>query len=293
MAGADDWRAAAVEKAAARLLHANVAFGHGTDNARDEAFRLVAHAGDAAELEALLCRRIEQRVPLPYLTGAARFAGMRLAAGPGVVIPRSPIAEVLATGVRPWLAQTPRRVLDLCCGGGALGLAAARTFPQAMIDLAEVDAAALGLARANTARLGEAVARRVRVMRSDLFAALAGTRYDLILCNPPYVPTAELDAAPAEFHHEPRFGLDGGADGLAVWRRIVPQLDAHLTAAGVLVGEAGNIGQAFDRAFPELRAIWLDLADAEPQADGGYGVFVTTNALRRRMPKAESCGVAR
>lgn len=274
--------AALVEQAATALAGAELAFGHGTNNAFDEAVRLVADSGAHTRLalRALLAKRIDDRVPVPYLTGVAWLAGIRFAIRAGVVIPRSPLAQALTSGLRPWLSNPPRRVLDLCCGSGALGLVAAHMFPDAEVDLVDADATAIAVAKENAASVGAAIANRIRVIESDLFAALDGERYDLILCNPPYVPTAELDAAPPEFHHEPRHGLDGGADGLAVWRRIVPQLQAHLRRGGVLLGEAGNIGQAFDRAFPELRAVWLDLDAAEPQADGGFGVFVSSPALR-------------
>ena len=274
--------AALVEQAATALAGAELAFGHGTNNAFDEAVRLVADSGARTKpaLRALLAKRIDNRVPVPYLTGVAWLAGIRFAIRAGVVIPRSPLAQALTGGLRPWLANPPRRVLDLCCGSGALGLVAAHVFPDAEVDLVDADATAIAVAKENAASVGAVIANRIRVIESDLFAALDGERYDLILCNPPYVPTAELDAAPPEFHHEPRHGLDGGTDGLAVWRRIVPQLPAHLRRGGVLLGEAGNIGQAFDRAFPELRAVWLDLDAAEPQADGGFGVFVSSPALR-------------
>lgn len=274
--------AALVEQAATALAGAELAFGHGTNNAFDEAVRLVADSGAHTKpaLRSLLAKRIDDRVPVPYLTGVAWLAGIRFAIRAGVVIPRSPLAQALTSSLRPWLANPPRRVLDLCCGSGALGLVAAHMFPDAEVDLVDADATAIAVAKENAASVGAAIANRIRVIESDLFAALEGERYDLILCNPPYVPTAELDAAPPEFHHEPRHGLDGGADGLAVWRRIVPQFQAHLRRGGVLLGEAGNIGQAFDRAFPELRAVWLDLDAAEPQADGGFGVFVSAPALR-------------
>lgn len=275
--------AALVEQATTALAGAELAFGHGTNNAFDEAVRLVADSGTRTkpQLQALLAKRIDDRVPVPYLTGVAWLAGIRFAIRAGVVIPRSPLTQALTGDLRPWLANPPRRVLDLCCGSGALGLVAAHMFPDAEVDLVDADATAIAVAKENAANVGAAIANRTRVIESDLFAALDGERYDLILCNPPYVPTAELDAAPPEFHHEPRHGLDGGIDGLAVWRRIVPRLPAHLRRGGVLLGEAGNIGQAFDRAFPELRAVWLDLDAAEPQADGGFGVFVSAPALRR------------
>ncbi len=278
---------ALIDDCAHRLAAADVVFGHGTDNAQDEAYRLVTGllrqrekpAAVGPDLNALLLRRIEERTPVPYLTGEAWFHGMRIQVPPGVMIPRSPIAEVLADGIRPWLDAPPRRILDLCCGTGAIGIAAAGVFPDAVVDMVDDDAAALGAARNNVRQAG--AASRIEVIASDLFGSLGARRYDLVLCNPPYVPTAELDAAPAEFHHEPRHGLDGGADGLAVWRRIVAGLDAHLAADGLLLGEAGNLGHEFDKAFPELGAIWLDLQQAEAQADGGFGVFVAMPGLRK------------
>jgi len=271
-----------IEATAARLERAGVVFGHGTDNARDEAWRLVTGTlrgdrptpGLRRELEARLRRRIDERVPVPYLTGEGWFGDLRLAVPPGVMIPRSPIAEVLGRRVRPWLGEEPDRVLDLCCGSGCIGIAAAHVFPRARVDLVDDDPAAVAAAGENVDRMGAGVARRIEVIASDLFARLHGRRYDLVLCNPPYVPTAELDAAAAEFHHEPRHGLDGGGDGLAVWRRVIAGIGSHLTPQGVLVGEAGNLGGAFDEQFPGLNAIWVDLEHAERQADGGFGVFV-------------------
>ena len=260
-----------------RLAAAGVVFGHGTDNARDEAYRLLTDAAseedEAREPNALLERRIAERLPLPYLTRRAWFGGLRFEVEPGVMIPRSPIAEVLAARIQPWLAQEPRRVLDLCCGCGAIGILAALTFPATTVDLVDIDARALAYARRNAARHG--VADRVRVVQSDVFAGLAQRRYDAILCNPPYVPTAELDAAPPEFQHEPRLGLHGGPDGLDLWRRVVAGLDSHLAPDGVLVGEVGNGAAAFAATFPELGAFWLELEQAEAQASS-FGIFVAT-----------------
>ena len=275
-----------IEAFAARLTNAELVFGHGTGNAVDEAYRLVADTLRGApltaparrQLEIALARRIEDRLPTPYITGTAWFGDLRLRAAPGVMIPRSPIGAVLANGVKPWLEGEPKRVLDLCCGCGALGIAAALKFPGAAVDLVDIAPAALALA-ADNARLA-GVAERTTVIESDLFAGLDGRHYDLVLCNPPYVPSAELDAAAAEFQHEPRLGLDGGVDGLATWRRIVESLHRHFAAGGVLLGEAGNLAAVFDREFPQLAAIWLHIDGAEPQADGSSGVFVSTAALR-------------
>ncbi len=285
-----------VDEYAAVLAAAQVAFGHGTDNAADEALRLVTSAlhgrrltpAIRAELDALLKRRVRERLPVPYLTGEIQYHDARLRVPAGVMIPRSPIAEILAGGVWPWLAAPPGRILDLCCGSGALGIVAGTLFPGAVVDLVDDDPAALDAARENVRRAERGIARRLEVVASNLFEHLGGRRYDLVLCNPPYVPTAELNAAPAEFHHEPRHGLDGGTDGLAVWRRIVASLDDHLRASGVLIGEVGNLSREFDAAFPELGAVWLDLRRAEVQAGGGFGVFATVPALRREPARADS-----
>ena len=259
-----------------------MAFGHGTGNARDEAWRLVTGTlrgrpltpALQRELETLLVRRIDERIPVPYLTGEAWFGDLRLGITAGVMIPRSPIGEVVARRVRPWLTVEPERILDLCCGCGCLGIAAAHVFPGAAVDLVDDDPVAVAAARMNVRNTDQAVATRMEVVASNLFENLAGRRYDLVLCNPPYVPTADLDAVPEEFHHEPRHGLDGGADGLTVWRRIIARVGEHLAPDGVLVGEVGSLGATFDETFPHLGAVWVDLEQAEPQAGGGFGVFV-------------------
>ena len=284
----DDTAEDLIDAFAARLEAADVVFGHGTDNAQDEAWRLVTGILRGRrltralrdELEGLLERRIVDRVPVPYLTGEAIFGDLRLTIPPGVMIPRSPIGEVLAGRVRPWLGCEPRRILDLCCGSGCIGIAAAYVFRGAEVDLADDDPAAVASARENVRNTDPAVSARVEVIASDLFESLGGRLYDLILCNPPYVPTAELEDAAKEFHHEPRHGLDGGADGLDVWRRIVAEIDSYLAPEGVLVGEAGRFAGAFDAEFPNLNAVWVDLERAEPQEGGGFGVFVCTRAGR-------------
>ena len=279
---------ALIEAFAEKLEAAGVVLGHGTDNPQDEAWRLVTgvlHGRRltprlAVELEAMLRRRIEDRVPVPYLTGEAWFGDLRLRIPPGVMIPRSPIAEVLAKRVHPWLEREPGSVLDLCCGSGCIGIAAAHVFRGAKVDLVDDDGRAIAAARANVRNTDPAIASRIDVVASDLFDNLCGRRYDLVLCNPPYALTAELDNAAPEFHHEPRHGLDGGSDGLAVWRRVVGDIGMHLNPGGVLVGEAGSLSRKFDAAFPQLHAVWLDLERAEPQVGGGFGVFV---ALGDRM----------
>ena len=274
---------ALIDAFAERLAAADIVFGHGTDNARDEAWRLVTGVlrgsrptpRRLAELEALLRRRIEDRVPVPYLTGEAWFGNLRLRIPPGVMIPRSPIGEVLANRVRPWLDREPGRVLDLCCGSGCIGIAAAYVFRGARVDLVDDDERAVAAARENVRNADAVISSRIEVVASDLFEDLGDRRYDLILCNPPYAIAAELDRAAREFHHEPRHGLDGGADGLAVWRRIVGDVGAHLNPGGILLGEAGSLSREFDAAFPQLHAVWLDLERGESQPGGGFGVFVS------------------
>ncbi|MCY3839574.1 MAG: 50S ribosomal protein L3 N(5)-glutamine methyltransferase [Gammaproteobacteria bacterium] len=274
---------ALIDAFADRLGAAGVVFGHGTDNARDEAWRLVTGVlrGSrltprvVAELEVLLRRRIEDRVPVPYLTGEAWFGDLRLRTPPGVMIPRSPIAEVLAKRVRPWLDREPDRILDLCCGSGCIGVASAYVFPDARVDLVDDDDRAVRAARENVRNTAGAISSRIEVVASDLFENLGGRRYDLVLCNPPYALSSELDNAAPEFRHEPRHGLDGGADGLAVWRRIVDDVGSHMNPGGILIGEAGGLSREFDAAFPQLQAVWLDLERAEPQPGGGFGVFVS------------------
>ena len=272
---------------AVRLANEPVAFGQGTHNAESDASALVdgyllargtpgaatLPAGAEEELERLLARRIGGRLPAAHLTGVAWFAGETWHVPPEVMIPRSPIGEALRGGLSPWLRQEPEAILDLCCGCGCLGLVAASAFPGAQVDLVDIDASALAAARRNLA-LRPHLTGRVRIVQSDLFASLGDRRYDLVICNPPYVASAELARVPAEFRHEPRLGLDGGDDGLTVWRRIIAGLARHLQPNAILLGEAGGASASFDAAFPHLGAIWLDLPDAEQQADGTYGVFV-------------------
>ncbi len=274
---------ALIDAFADRLEASDIVFGHGTDNARDEAWRLVGGVlrgsrptpRRVGELEALLRRRIEDRVPVPYLTGEAWFGDLRLRIPAGVMIPRSPIAEVLAKRIQPWLEREPGRVLDLCCGSGCIGIAAAHVFRDAEVDLVDDDERAVAAARDNVRSTAAAIASRIGVIASDLFENLGGRRYDLVLCNPPYALSSQIDNAAPEYHHEPRHGLDGGTDGLAVWRRIVADLGAHMNPGGILVGEAGGLSREFDAAFPQLRALWVDLERAEPQPGGGFGVFVS------------------
>jgi ribosomal protein L3 glutamine methyltransferase len=271
------------------LAGAGLCFGHGTDNAWDEAVQLVLSVADLpldaddgvlphpldgeamAQIELLLQRRIGDHLPLPYLLGRAWFAGLEFLCDERAIVPRSPIAELILNHCRPWYSgPEPGRILDLCCGGGAIGLAAAYYSSGALVDLADIDGDALALARENAARLG--LQERVQIMQSDLFASLPAARYDIIFSNPPYVDAAELAAMPAEFRHEPLHALASGADGLDLTRRILAQAADHLAGTGLLVVEVGNSWQALERAYPRVPFTWLEFEH------GGLGVFALSAA---------------
>jgi ribosomal protein L3 glutamine methyltransferase len=276
-----------IERGAARLSRARVFFGHGTDNAWDEAAALVLHAlrlppaggaalyrrrvGAAAQrrVHALLARRISERIPAVYLTGVAWFAGLRLRVDARVLIPRSPLAEVIERRFAPWIeAARVRRVLDVGTGSGCIAIACAKYLPRARVDAVDISDAALALARGNVRR--HRLARRVRLLRSDHFRALGRATYDIIVANPPYVGSAELRSLPPEYRHEPRVALAAGARGLDSVRIILREAARHLQPRGLLIVEVGNTERAVRRAWPRLPFLWLQFAR------GGGGVFVLT-----------------
>jgi len=276
---------AAIARCARELERGRVHFGHGTDNARDEAAELVFyvagidHACGAAayertltprrraRIDALLRRRIKERIPLPYLTARAFFAGLELFVDERVLVPRSPIAELIMQRFEPWTrARSVRRILDLGTGSGAIAVACAKAFPQALVDAVDISAPALRVCRRNVRRLG--LTERVRPLISDHFAAVEGRRYDIIVSNPPYVGRAEMRKLPREYGHEPRLGLASGADGLDSVRAIFAAARRHLEEDGILVVEVGNTEHTLLRAFPRLPFIWPDIAM------GGGGVFI-------------------
>ncbi|MCE9661597.1 MAG: 50S ribosomal protein L3 N(5)-glutamine methyltransferase [Burkholderiales bacterium] len=266
-----------------RLKQAGVSFGHGTGNAFDEAAWLVTWAigqpldaletrgqreiapDDVAQAEALIARRIETRQPAAYLTGEAWLQNVPFTIDARSIVPRSYIAELLADGeetgtLDAWLSDRTRRVLDLCTGNGSLAVIAAMAYPEIEVDAADISAEALEIARINVARHG--LGARIRVLQSDLFAALPG-RYDLILCNPPYVTEASMGALPAEYRAEPALALAGGADGMDLIRRIVAEAPAHMTDDAVLVLEVGHERAGFEAAFPRLECAWLETSAGE------------------------------
>lgn len=270
---------------ASRLAAAGIHFGHGTDNPIDEALVLVRHALNlghdlprefyAARLTEhekravleLIERRIVERMPAPYLTGEAWFAGLPFFVDRRVLIPRSPFAELVENGFAPWVdAERVERVLDLCTGSGCIAIACAFAFPEADVDAVELSPEALVVARSNVERHG--VGDQVRLLQGDLWAPVADQSYDLIVSNPPYVSDAEMEALPPEYAHEPELGLRSGPEGLDVVARILAGARRHLRPGGVLVVEVGSAAEAVAAAWPELPFTWLEFAR------GGAGVFL-------------------
>lgn len=269
---------------ASQLARAELYFGHGTDSAWDEAVALVFDdlrlpedraewlldarltEAEAVRLASLLKRRIEDRVPLPYLTGLARFGGLDFEVDERVLIPRSPMAELLHRALEPWLGERqPRRILDLACGSGCIGILAALVFPEAEVVLADIDADALEVAARNRRRHG--LEDRVEIRQSDLFAGLQGQRFDLLLCNPPYVDPEDLRSMPAEFQHEPLSALaGGGVDGLDLVMSLLEQAPEYLEEEGLLLLEVGNSAAALLAREPGLSWIWPELEA------GGFGI---------------------
>jgi ribosomal protein L3 glutamine methyltransferase len=234
-----------------------------------------------ARIEALIARRIRERQPAAYLTGEAWLDGVAFHADPRAIVPRSFIAELLRTRLEPWLHRPVRRVLDLCTGSGCLAVLAARAFPNARIDASDLSPEALQLARRNVVR--HRLLRRVRLVRSDLFGALRRRRYDLIVCNPPYVRSAIMRTLPEEYRHEPRLALAGGADGLDFVRRILRQAPAHLHPGGLLVCEVGSNRAALERAFPALALFWPETSAGPDRVFLAEREQLTRTALSPKM----------
>ncbi|WP_419810981.1 50S ribosomal protein L3 N(5)-glutamine methyltransferase [Bacterioplanoides sp.] len=266
-----------------RMAEAGIYFGHGTDNPQDESVLLVTHAlglpwnqadqwrdcrltrSERETVVSLLVTRIEQRVPAPYLVGEAWFCGLPYLVDERVLIPRSPIAELIETNFQPWLQHQPKRIMDLCTGSGCIGIACAMQFPDAEVELLDISFDALAVAEENIQRLE--VHDRVVALQSDLFSAAHG-RYDLIVSNPPYVDADDMACLPDEFHHEPELALAAGNDGLDLVRIMLKQARDHLTDDGVLVVEVGNSWPALADAHPQLPFQWQEFER------GGHGVFV-------------------
>lgn len=271
-------------------------FGHGTDNAWDEAVHLILQAlhlpldidkqlldarlslREREHLVGLLERRIIERVPVPYLVNQAWFNRLPFVVDSSVLIPRSPIGELIEQRFSPWLkeGQPVQRILDLCTGSGCIGIACAYEFEDAQVDLSDISTAALSIAEKNV--LCHGLEERVSCIQSDLFSALNvdPIKYDLIVSNPPYVDANDLHTMPPEFHHEPRLALAAGEDGLDIAKRILVEAAHYLSEDGVLVLEVGNSGQALEECFADIPFTWLEFDR------GGFGVFVfTAEELKR------------
>ena len=274
--------------AVSRFNEAGLHFGHGTHNAWDEAVWIVLatlHLPrdtlepflDArltgSERHALLERlqqRVVHRLPAAYLLNEAWLGEFRFHVDPRVIVPRSYFAELLEDGFAPWI-ENPESVasaLDLCTGSGCLAIVMAHAFPNAAVDAIDISPEALEVARRNIADYG--LEDRVHAIESDLFAKAKGRRYDLIICNPPYVTAAAMEALPAEYRHEPALALAAGRDGLDVVRRILAQARKHLNPRGVIAIEVGHNQELVNEAFPDLPAVWLDTEHADGK------VFVLT-----------------
>lgn len=264
-----------IRHAASRFNAAGLTFGHSHDNAIDEASHLVLSslhlppdlppaygvarltADEKDNILGLVERRVATREPVAYLVGEAWFAGLPFKCDRRALVPRSPIAELIEDGFSPWLdGREVTRALDLCTGSGCIGIAMAAHNPHWRVDLADISDDALALAHENIAL--HQVGGQVRAMRSDLFAGLAGERYDLIVSNPPYVTNAEYAALPGEYAHEPRLGLTAGADGLDIALRILRDAPDHLTAEGLLIVEVGESEGALNALLPQVPFTWIE-----------------------------------
>ncbi|HEX9207530.1 MAG TPA: 50S ribosomal protein L3 N(5)-glutamine methyltransferase [Steroidobacteraceae bacterium] len=273
---------------------ADLAFGHGTANARDDAAALVFHAlglqhADAAavydrpvdaaaaqQVLRLFAERLERRVPAAYLMGRMWFAGLEFEVDERVIVPRSPFAELIHAGFEPWVDATRvRRILDIGTGSGCIAIACAVRFPGAQVDAVDVSPDALAVAARNVARHG--LAARVHLHRGDVYETLGDREYDLIVSNPPYVSDEEMAALPTEYRREPDLALRAGSDGLDVVRRILRDAESHLAPGGVLVVEVGDSDERLQQAYPTVPFLWLEFEH------GGGGVFVLTKAELARL----------
>ena len=280
MASVGQW----IKQVTTELESADLFYGHGTDNASDEAAWLVMHAmgvpldgsfscwGQIATVEQesrirqILALRTDQRVPLAYILRSSWFAGLEFEVSPAVLVPRSPIAELIREQFRPWIEpELVSNALDLCTGSGCIAIAMAVFMPWVKVDACDISPQALAVARKNVAKHG--VSDRVALFESDLFAGLPAKPYDLIVTNPPYVPQTSLRDLPAEYRAEPELGLASGADGLDACLQILAQATNYLAPHGILVGEVGESATQLQNVLPSVPFIWLQFDN------GGSGVF--------------------
>ena len=278
----------ALRWAVSAMQRADIYFGHGTDNAYSEAQLLLGHVTELdfgqleqfqhAHLQAqewddfvvLVTARIDERKPAAYLIGQAWFAGLPFMVDERVLVPRSPIAELIDNGFAPWVTEEPARILDLCTGSACIAIACAYAFPDAEVDALDLSVDALAVAEENIAMHG--LEERVVPIQSNLYDSVPKQRYDLIVTNPPYVDADDMADLPDEFRHEPELGLAAGDDGLDLVRTILREAPDHLTETGVLVCEVGNSWVALAEQYPDVPFEWVEFEH------GGDGVFVLSYA---------------
>ena len=277
-----------IDRTEQQFIASDLFFGHGAENALDEAAYLVLGALDLPfdvspdqlngkvsatgqkRIRKLVDERISSRKPTAYLLNKAWFAGLPFYVDERVLVPRSPIAELVRDRFSPWIKPPEvTRILDLGTGSGCIAIACALAFPAAVVDATDISPDALEVARINCERHG--LGQRINLVESDLFGALGDSRYDIIVCNPPYVTDVEMAALPAEYRHEPSLALAAGATGLDVVDRILAEAPRHITPHGILVVEVGNGRSALEVKYPRTPFTWLDFEH------GGEGVFVTFN----------------
>lgn len=270
-----------------RFNEAGLVYGHGTESAWDEAVALILHtlylphdvnpnildarltSSERDALQTIIQRRIKDRVPVPYLTHEAWFGGLSFFVDERVLIPRSPIAELIDQQFQPWIdSDNVHKILDLCTGSGCIGIACALAFPESEVDASDISTDALTVAKLNVLR--HRVEEQVHLLQADLFSSMPPKKYDIIVSNPPYVDAADMAGLPAEYHHEPVLGLQAGADGLDFAKRILRNAATFLQPHGILIVEVGNSEQALAETYPDVPFTWLEFQR------GGGGVFLLT-----------------
>jgi ribosomal protein L3 glutamine methyltransferase len=272
-------------------------FGHGTDNAWDDMYALIAGSlrlplgfdpvllhgrlttFEKTHLSMQLHKRIQLHVPVAYLVQCAYFCELSFYVDERVLIPRSPLAELIQQQFEPWVSpDSVTRILDLCTGSGCIAIACCYAFPDAMVDAVDISRDALDVAAIN--RQNHALASQLTLIESDCFDTVPKAQYDIIVSNPPYVGRAEIETLPAEYHHEPVLALEAEQDGLSIVIRILHRAGAYLSEQGILVVEVGNSADALIAAYPDVPFTWLDFEH------GGDGVFLLTAAQVRAFCKA-------
>ncbi len=269
-----------VEQTIARFEEVNLYFGHGCDNARDEAIWAIMHSANLMHREyeeiydcalpdeqvvkahALIEQRIETRKPLAYLIGEAWFAGLEFSIDERAIVPRSHFGDLVQDGFGPWVRpEHMQRALDLCTGNGCIAIALALKYPHLSIDATDIDDKALELAKTNVNRYN--CNKRVQLIQGDLFSNLDGQQYDLILCNPPYVEESALNDFPNEFQHEPRHAFAAGEDGLKIAKLVLRHAAEYLTENGFLLMELGSAASVLEANYPQVPFFWLTTRSGE------------------------------